>query len=281
MQPKNAKAAGTLYIVATPIGNLQDITLRGLEMLRVVDTILAEDTRATRKLLSHFGIKKPLEKFERFSEKSKEAGLIERLSQGESIALVSDAGTPAILDPGASLVLACHKSGITVAPIPGPSALTAALSASGLIEDGFVFFGWAPRKPNERKAFGLRLSQTSLPAVLFEAPRRLTGLLKALVPSLGGQRAFIARELTKIHETHYFGTLEELAAQFSKEGAPLKGELVMVIEAAKRPFHARQEPEPLSQAGTKATARALSRMLGLTTKEAYGILQAVRKRKDA
>ena len=281
MQPKNAKAAGTLYIVATPIGNLQDITLRGLETLRVVDTILAEDTRATRKLLSHFGIKKPLEKFERFSEKSKEASLIERLSQGEYIALVSDAGTPAILDPGASLVLACHKSGITVVPIPGPSALTAALSASGLIEDGFVFFGWAPRKSNERKAFGLRVSQAPFPSVLFEAPRRLAGLLKALVPSLGGQRVFIARELTKIHETHYFGTLEELATQFSKEGAPLKGELVVVIEAAKRPFHARQEPEPLAQAGTKATARALSRMLGLTTKEAYGILQAVRKRKDA
>ena len=279
MQPKNAKLAGTLYIVATPIGNLQDITLRALQTLRDVDTILAEDTRSTRKLLSHFDIKKPLEKFERFSEKSKESGLIERLAQGELVALVSDAGTPAILDPGASLVLACHQSGIPVVPVPGPSALTAALCASGLIEDGFTFFGWAPRKPGERKAFGLWLRQTPLPAVLFESARRLSGLLKALAPSLGERETFIGRELTKIHETHYFGRLEDLAVQFSKEIEPLKGELVVVIKGTKRPSLVPQEKGPLAKPGPKDKAKALSQMIGVTPKEAYSILQAFRKKK--
>jgi 16S rRNA (cytidine1402-2'-O)-methyltransferase len=281
MEPKNSKGLGVLYVVATPIGNLRDITLRALETLRSADGILAEDTRVTRKLLSHFDIHKPIEKFERFSEKAKESRVLDRLKQGESLALISDAGTPAILDPGASLVLACHQSGIRVIPIPGPSALISALCVSGLIQEGFVFLGWAPRRAKERRRMTEWIERCPLPTVVFETAKRLPGLLGMLTLRVGARLAFIARELTKLHETLTLRPLRRMAEMFAEpqqEGG-LKGELVVVIEGAKQPDSSPfpfGKMEPQAAKGTKAKAKLLTQLLGLEPKTAYRLLQQLK-----
>lgn len=283
MEPKNSKGLGVLYVVATPIGNLKDITLRALETLRSVDGILAEDTRVTRKLLSHFGIHKPIEKFERFSEKAKESRVLDRLKQGESLALLSDAGTPAILDPGASLVLACHQSGLRVVPIPGPSAIITALCVSGLIQEGFVFLGWAPRRARERQRMAAWIERCALPTVVFETAKRLPELLGALDLRVGDRLAFVARELTKLHETLILLPLHEIAERLAQpqQKGELKGEFVVVIEGAKRqdlsPFPLELETlEPQAAKGAKAKAKLLAQLLGLEPKTAYRLLQQLK-----
>ena len=221
---------GTLYIVATPIGNLEDITLRALRILKEADEIACEDTRHTRKLLTHFEIHKPLLSYFQHNQRSRSPQIIEKLKAGAKIALVSDAGTPGISDPGAFLVDQAIREGIPVIPIPGASAVISALCASGLGTDRFYFQGFLPLKPGKRR--GVLEGLKKIPATLafYESGRRLTGLFKDLTAIFGEKkRAVIARELTKIYEEFLRGSLIELAAQIPHEG--LKGECVVLIDA--------------------------------------------------
>ncbi len=216
-----------LYLVPTPIGNLQDITLRALEVLREVDTILAEDTRTSSKLLNHFEIRNNLESFHAFNEHKKLAGLIARLQDGETMALISDAGTPSISDPGFLLVRACQEQDIAVECLPGPTALIPALVNSALPSDRFVFEGFLPVKKG-RKARLESIRDEPKTVILYESPHRLLKTLEQLSTELGAERkASISRELTKIHQETVNGTLSELIEHYKKN--TIKGELVIVI----------------------------------------------------
>ncbi len=216
-----------LYLVPTPIGNLQDITLRALTVLREVDTILAEDTRTSVKLLKHHDIKNSLESFHAFNEHKRLSALIDRLKNGETMALISDAGTPAISDPGFLLVRECNQNQIPVECLPGPTALIPALVNSGLPSNRFVFEGFLPPKKG-RKTRLAELKETSKTMILYESPHRLLKTLKQLGEVLGEDRkASVARELTKIHQETVNGTLRELIEYYQKN--TLKGELVLVI----------------------------------------------------
>jgi 16S rRNA (cytidine1402-2'-O)-methyltransferase len=218
-----------LYIVSTPIGNLKDITLRAMEVLRTVDLILAEDTRKTNRLLSHLEIKKPLESFHEHSEEGKIEFIISKISSGISVALVSDAGTPLISDPGFKLVREAVKRGIKVTPIPGASSVLAPLVASGLPTDQFLFLGYLPKKlgkQNEILQFIERVtSARSTTIVLFESPFRIKKTLQALANRFPSKETVIAREVTKIHEEFIRGILKEV----SKKDFPTKGEFTLLL----------------------------------------------------
>jgi len=223
---------GTLYIVSTPIGNLEDITFRALRILKAVGTIAAEDTRHTKQLCTHFGIETPLTSYHDFNKEEKAAVLVERLKSGIDVALVSDAGTPVISDPGYFLITQCIQAGITVVPIPGASAVLAALAASGLPSDAFRFEGFLPRKAGARarRIEGLRGASGSI--ILFESPHRIEKLLVALLEGLGNRRAVLGRELTKRFEEFRRGTLEELLTHVRSR--PPKGEITVVVEGNPR-----------------------------------------------
>ncbi len=229
------KRVGVLYLVATPIGNLGDITKRAIEVLEHVDLIACEDTRRTRKLLSHLEIGKPLMAVPSHDEPRRARALVEHLVAGRSVAFASDAGMPGISDPGAALVAAAVDAGARVVPVPGVSAAVTALSVSGLPSSRFTFLGFLPRKGKERKR--LLADFGSLPAalVIHEAPRRLAGTLRDLVEVLGGNRlAVVCRELTKMHEEIGRGSLEDLSVRFA-EGT--RGEVTLVVA----PSQGRQE----------------------------------------
>ena len=220
--------SGTLYIAATPIGNLEDITLRCLRVLKEVNLIAAEDTRHTRKLLTHFNISTPLISYYREKEVQRSPQLVKRLINGESIALVSDAGTPGISDPGAVLVAQARVAGINIVPLPGASALTTALSVSGLTHPHFLFLGFAPSKQSQRRSLLTSLKSSAWPLVFYESPRRIQSLLSDILKILGNRQVFIARELTKAYEELKIckiSTFLELTA--SKKS---RGEFVLVIE---------------------------------------------------
>ena len=220
---------GTLYLVATPIGNLADITHRALQVLRDVDLIACEDTRHTRKLLQHYSIDTKTVSYHEHNEQQRTSELIELLKQGSSVAVVSDAGTPAISDPGFRLVRAAIQTGINVVPVPGPSALVSALIAAGLPTDEFFFGGFLPPKSTARRA---RLSELrSVPGTLifYEAPHRLAASLKDAYEILGEREAVIARELTKLHEEIRRGRLSELSKHYSTDEQP-RGEIVLLID---------------------------------------------------
>jgi 16S rRNA (cytidine1402-2'-O)-methyltransferase len=217
---------GTLYIVATPIGNLSDITARALQVLGSVSLIAAEDTRHTGKLLAHFGIKTPVISYHTFNERARRERLLAALAEGD-VALVSDAGTPAIADPGHDLVESAIEAGFAVSPIPGPSSVTAAISASGLIDGPFLVLGFLPRKGNERTTMLVKAASTRYPTVIFEAPSRVAKTLNDLTRLFGNRSAVVARELTKIHEVFRRGSLDELAKAFSTEET--KGEVVIIV----------------------------------------------------
>lgn len=222
-------ASGVLHVVATPIGNLSDISLRALETLRSVHLIAAEDTRHTRKLLSHYDIHKPLVSYHSHNLEQRGRELIERLEAGESLALVTDAGTPGVSDPGALLIAAVIGRGLPVNVIPGPTALVAALVASGLPTHPFAFLGFAPaRGPGRRKFFA---THASLPMtlVLYESPRRLARTLEDILSAWGDRRIAVARELTKRHEEVFRGTVSRCREHFAAE---VKGELTLVVEGA-------------------------------------------------
>jgi 16S rRNA (cytidine1402-2'-O)-methyltransferase len=224
--------AGALYIVSTPIGNLEDITHRALRILKAVGIIAAEDTRHTKQLCAHFGIDTPLTSYHDFNKEAKTAVLLERLRSGVDVALVSDAGTPVISDPGYFLITQCIQAGINVVPVPGASAVLAALSASGLPSDAFRFEGFLPRKAGARTKRIARFRQASGSIILFESPHRIEKLLVALRQVLGNRRAVLGRELTKRYEEFRRGTLDELLAHVRSH--PPKGEITVVVEGTSR-----------------------------------------------
>ena len=265
---------GTLYVVATPIGNLEDITLRALRVLKEVDVIAAEDTRHTQILLSHYGIHTPLTSYHEHNEKTKARQLMSRLERGEQIALVSDAGTPAISDPGYRLAVEAIRGGIPVIPIPGASALTAVLSAGGLPTDRFVFEGFLPAKKQERRARLRALSSETGTLVIYEAPHRLTETLNDLVEILGDRETVLAREVSKVHEEFLRGRLTEVAKQIA--GREIKGELTLLIGGSRGQSEVSQEQiekeiRKLKNDGlrVKEIAEILGEKYGYPKKEIY------------
>ena len=217
---------GKLYIVATPIGNLEDITLRAIRVLKEVDLIAAEDTRHTLKLLYHLEISKPLISYHRHNEDVKTDILIHKLQEGQNIALVSDAGTPGICDPGEEVIKACIECGISVIPIPGACAMVNALIVSGIDTKEFIFFGFLPLHKKLRKEKLIEIKNANKTVILYEAPHKLNTTLKDLKEILGNRQVVLAREITKIHEEYIRGTVEEILAKSDT----LKGEMILVIE---------------------------------------------------
>ncbi|HEX8163277.1 MAG TPA: 16S rRNA (cytidine(1402)-2'-O)-methyltransferase [Pyrinomonadaceae bacterium] len=285
-----ADHAGTLYLVSTPIGNLEDVTRRALRLLAEVDLVACEDTRHTRKLLDHYGIKTKTVSYHEHNERERAAELASRLAAGLSVALVSDAGTPAVSDPGYRLVRAAIERGAPVVPVPGASAFVAALTASGLPTDEFFFGGFLPPRPAARRA---RLSQLrALPATLvfYEAPHRIADALRDARDALGEREAAVARELTKLHEEIARGRLSELIERFSGDHAA-RGEMVLVIdrtviddptdgettttESIAALVAAYERDEGLDH---RAALKRAARRLGLTRDEAYRRLAAERAR---
>src|ERR1700746_3628537 len=220
---------GCLYLVATPIGNLEDITLRALRILKEVDQIACEDTRHTQKLLQHDNIQKPLVSYHEHNELTRAPELVVSMEQGAQIALVRDAGVPLVSDPGDRLVALCLRHHIPVIPIPGPSALLAALSASGLPNEEFLFAGFLPARSGERRRALERLRIEDRTIILYEAPHRIEDTLSDAREVLGDRPACLAREVTKLHEEFRRGTLSELAASLSDK--PARGEITLLIGA--------------------------------------------------
>ncbi|MCK4547564.1 MAG: 16S rRNA (cytidine(1402)-2'-O)-methyltransferase [Candidatus Eisenbacteria sp.] len=275
---------GILFLVSTPIGNLQDITLRALDVLGSVDLIAAEDTRRTRILLTEFGISKPITSYHDFSEGKKARALTAQMAKGKQVALVSEAGSPGVCDPCYRLVRAAIESGIPVVPIPGPTALIPALVVSGLPVDRFVFEGFLPaRKAARRKRLAaLRCERRTL--IFYEAPHRLMDFLGDLGEEFGDRRIAVARELTKLHEEILRGTVSEVVESFLENGP--RGELVVVCEGVKETGE--EDPEVLSRVdrhldwllGTdrvslKEAAREVALLMGLPRKTVYGRAVAV------
>ncbi|MDP3745279.1 MAG: 16S rRNA (cytidine(1402)-2'-O)-methyltransferase [Methylotenera sp.] len=224
---------GTLYVVATPIGNLQDITLRALDILKTVDAIAAEDTRHTSGLLSHFGIAKKLIAVHEHNERQSAEKLLAQLSAGQSIALVTDAGTPGISDPGAVVVDLVRKAGVKVVPIPGASAVIAALSASGIAQNGFLFHGFLPASGAARRKVLETLKSQVVTLVFYEAPHRIIDSIVDMLAVLGAERRItFARELTKTFETIYSCDLGEAEAWLQADANQQRGEFVLLVEAA-------------------------------------------------
>src|SRR4051794_6033585 len=223
--------AGTLYIVSTPIGNLEDITQRALRILRDADVVACEDTRHTRKLLNHFGIAAQAVSYHEHNEAERAGELCELLAAGKDVALVSDAGTPLVSDPGFRLVNAAIDRGLNVVPVPGAAALVAALSASGLPSDQFFFAGFLPARANVRRARLDELRVLNATLIFYEAPHRIAATLRDAREVLGNRAAVVARELTKLHEEFLRGTLDELTRVFT-ETAKARGEIVLMISGA-------------------------------------------------
>ncbi|WP_199609666.1 16S rRNA (cytidine(1402)-2'-O)-methyltransferase [Flocculibacter collagenilyticus] len=227
--------SGILYIVATPIGNLADITLRALDVLKEVNVIAAEDTRHTMKLLNHYQISTKTMALHDHNEKQIAAKVVERLQQGQTIALVSDAGTPLISDPGYALVNACREAGVTVMPIPGPSATIAALCCAGLPTNEFSFRGFTPPKSHARQAFYQKLAGLSETMVCYESPRRLLASIEDLIVIMGEQQQIVmAKELTKTYETFFYGTAIQLKEWLVEDENRQKGEIVLIIKGKEK-----------------------------------------------
>lgn len=240
-----AQTMGILYIVPTPVGNMEDMTLRAMRILREADLVLAEDTRTSGLLLKHFEIKNHLMSHHKFNEHGTSAGVVERLKAGQTIALVSDAGTPGISDPGFFLVREAAKAGICVQTLPGPTACIPALVSSGLPCDRFCFEGFLPQKKG-RLTYLEQLKEETRTMVFYESPYRLVKTLRQLAEAMGGDRPVsVAREISKVHEEHVRGTLDEVAAHF-EETEP-RGEIVIVLggKAKETKKHSNNEPNHL------------------------------------
>ncbi|MGH9704195.1 MAG: 16S rRNA (cytidine(1402)-2'-O)-methyltransferase [Candidatus Acidiferrales bacterium] len=277
------ETTGRLYLVATPIGNLEDISLRALRILKEVDLIACEDTRQTAKLLTHYGISRRMESYHEHNEMTRAPELVIELEQGARIALVSDAGTPAISDPGHRLVTLCLRHGIPVVPVPGASAVVAALAASGLAIEEFAFLGFLPSRAGERRRFlrGLAAEQRTL--VFYEAPHRIVETLADALDTMGNRPAVIAREVTKLHEEFIRGRLDELVARLGSK--PPKGEITLLIgppdqediaaatasgQAAKQSLTQRVDQLMLDQQiDHKAALKQAARERGVSKREAY------------
>ncbi len=225
--------AGTLYVVATPIGNLGDLSARAAEVLGEVALVAAEDTRRTGVLLDHLGLRQPMVSLHEHNEQGRVPTLVERLLSGDSIALVSDAGTPLVSDPGYRLVRAAHEAAVRVSPVPGPSSLLAALSVAGLPTDRFLFQGFPPAKQGQRRAMLDALVDESATLVLLESSHRILACLEDLCRVFGGERlVLVARELTKRHETLLRGSVEEVLARVREDPNQQRGEFTLVVEGA-------------------------------------------------
>lgn len=224
--------AGTLYLCATPIGNLEDMTFRAVRVLREADLIAAEDTRNSLKLLNHFDIQTPMTSYHEYNKYDKGRKLVEKLLEGKDVALITDAGTPGISDPGEELVSMCHEAGITVTAVPGAAACITALTISGLPTRRFAFEAFLPSDKKEREAVLDALEKEQRTIMLYEAPHRLVKTLKLLAERLGERRVSVCRELTKRHETVYRSTLPAAAAHY--EETPPKGECVIVVQGLTR-----------------------------------------------
>jgi len=263
--------SGTLYLVSTPIGNLSDFTLRAVEVLRSCDTILAEDTRRSRILLDHHGIAAgSLRSFHKHNEATRTEEVGAELAAGRSVALVSDSGTPLVSDPGLRLVRAALEIGASVVPIPGPSAVLAALVASGLEPEPFTFFGFPPRSGKKRRDLLAALQGLKHTAVLFESPQRLAQTLADFVSALGGSRtAVVARELTKLHEEFVRGTLTEVVAYYGEH--PPRGEVVICLGAAMNASPEERSKEALSHARALAQEGATSKVIVRDLRERFGL----------
>ena len=231
--PKNTKF-GALYIVATPIGNLEDISRRGLITLGKVNLCAAENTKNSKKLMKKYNLSTPLVSYHKYSEESKLNFLISTLKLGEDIALISDAGTPLISDPGYLLVNKALEEGIRVIPIPGPSSLIAALSVSGLPLDKFIFYGFPPKKKKALETFLKKLAMSDKTSIIFETKLRILGFLKALAEINPNREIFIAREMTKLYESFYRGSVIEVIEELSSQKNALRGEFVLVIGSNKK-----------------------------------------------
>lgn len=274
---------GTLYLVATPIGNLDDITLRALKVLGDVNLIACEDTRHTRKLLTHFGINTRTISYHEHNERERAAELLERLINGESIAVVSDAGTPGISDPGFRLVQLAIENDIGVVPIPGAAAFVNALVTSGIPTDEFFFAGFLPSRGTSRRAKLKELQALPATLIFYEAPHRLAASLRDASEILGQRNAVVARELTKVHEEIARGLLGELADRYGSEN--VRGEIVLVIERASKetatPSTSRsivEVVESLESEGLdhRTALKKAARELGLSRDEAYRRLMTER-----
>lgn len=269
---------GILYVVATPIGNLEDVTLRALRVLREVALIAAEDTRRTAHLLQHYSISTRTTSLHEHNEHKRVPGLVAQLERGDSIALVSDAGTPLVSDPGRKLVAAAHAAGIRVEPIPGPSAVMAAVSASGLAEDGFVFAGFPPAKARARSRWFAELATEPRAVVLYEAPHRIRATLAAIRGGFPGRTVFVGRELTKLHESSVVCPTSKLAP----DSFPALGEYVLVlspnIEAPDRgtvggdPVAIFRELTENNKVGRREAARITAERVGMTANEVYKLV---------
>lgn len=225
---------GTLFVVATPIGNLSDFSLRGIETLKTCDYILAEDTRQTIKLLNHFEIKNKMVSYHKFNEEKKSASVIEDLKSGKNIALVSDAGTPCISDPGYILVKHARENNIKVASVPGCSALIAALSAGGLDTSTFTFYGFVPTENKPRKELFESIKHSNIKTkVVYESPKRIIKLLKELKDEMPGCVICVASEITKVHESYEYGKIEDVYEKMKDNPDSLKGEYVILIQNEK------------------------------------------------
>ncbi|GAO05216.1 16S rRNA (cytidine(1402)-2'-O)-methyltransferase [Anaeromyxobacter sp. PSR-1] len=284
-RPPQAAAPGTLYVLATPIGNLGDLSPRAAELLRTVSAVAAEDTRRTHKLFAHLGAAAPLLlSLPAFDERGRLEPVLERLRAGQSVALCTDAGTPGVSDPGAALVAAAWEAGVPVVPVPGPSAAVTALAASGFPADRFVFAGFLPRKGGARAAALAWLASAPATLVLYEAGNRTAETLRDLAAALGDRPALVARELTKLHEELARGPLSGLADRFAGE---VKGEVTLVVAppAPGAAPAAAAEAEPLEDelrrrvaAGEppSAIAREVARARGLVRSDVYAALERLK-----
>jgi 16S rRNA (cytidine1402-2'-O)-methyltransferase len=268
----------TLFIVATPIGNLEDITLRAVRTLREVSLVACEDTRHTRKLLDHLGITTPATSYHEHNEAAKTEELIDKLRAGTDVALVSDAGTPLISDPGYRIVAAAVAAGIPVVPIPGPSAILGALAAAGLPTDSFRFGGFLPPKSTQRRKILEELRAESATLVFYEAPHRILDALEDVEAVLGSRPVVVARELTKLHEEFLRGTGAEVHAQLASRPS-VKGEMTLLIGKAKE--GSAPSDQPLEDAVRELERQGLSRMdaikqvakaRGMGKRDVYGAL---------
>lgn len=265
---------GQLFIVPTPIGNLEDITLRALRVLKEVDLIAAEDTRHTQHLLNHYGIRTTLTSYHEHNEREKAQTLVDRIKDGANIALVSDAGTPAIADPGFRLVAAAIAAGVQIVPLPGAAALATVLSASGLPTDRFLFEGFLPAKKAERKAKLQALREQTATLIFYEAPHRLLDTLNDIRQQLGDRRLVVAREVSKVHEEFLRGAVSGIIDQLTDR--EVKGEITLVVHGATG--DARVSEEQLrtdirrltdEHVGVKEIAELLGERYGLAKREVY------------
>lgn len=270
---RTREGAGALFIVATPIGNLEDITLRALRVLKECDLIAAEDTRTALKLLSHFDIHTPVTSYHQHSGGRKTGEILERIAAGENVAMISEAGTPGISDPGHELIRGCIEQGFRVSPVPGACAIVTLLSCCGVNTSAFIFLGFAPRKPGDRCRFFQSLASETRTMVLYESPNRMRETLSAMLEAWGDRKVFLGRELTKLHEEIWRGGLREAVDEFTDRRP--RGEFVIAAEGAapqEQPAaDLEQEFHRLLDEGTdeRTAISALAKLSGLPRREVY------------